>query len=360
MPQHLLLKFALNPPSPAKPLRDGLSAVVWRENTLWLANDESVRLERLIVSSSGQEAAEHASFSLSEFLKLPKPSGADPEALEEADLEGLAWEEGYLWLTGSHSLKRKNPKPEDSPEKIGKKLAGIGVDGNRYLLARIPLQRDGGSWRPVGQDGPRHAAWVKGDALGNQLTDALKEDKHLAPFLTIPGKDNGFDIEGLAVADGRLFLGLRGPVLRGWAVILELELEETGEHHLQLRPLDGRPYLKHFLQMDGLGLRDLCRQGDDFLILAGPTMDLDGPIQVHRWSGGARRHDHGEAIPASRLPILLEIPHGRGRDRAEGVTLFEQGGAPALLVVYDASAETRKRGEQGVLADVFPLAREGG
>jgi hypothetical protein len=164
MPHPVLLQFALNPPPPAKPLRDGLSAVVCQGNTLWLANDESVRLERLILSSCGQQAAQHASFSLADYLQLPVPPGDDPTVLEEADLEGLAWEEGYLWLTGSHSLKRKNPKPEDSPEKIVKKLSSVGADGNRYLLGRIPLVQDGGSWRPVERDGSRHAAWIKGDA----------------------------------------------------------------------------------------------------------------------------------------------------------------------------------------------------
>ena len=59
---------------------------------------------------------------------------------------------------------------------------------------------------------------------GNDLTEALRGDEHLGSFLAIPGKDNGFDIEGLAVAGERLFIGLRGPVLRGWAVILEVEL----------------------------------------------------------------------------------------------------------------------------------------
>ncbi len=45
----------------------------------------------------------------------------------------------------------------------------------------------------------------------------------------IPGKDNGFDIEGLAVREDRLLLGLRGPVLRGHAFVLELSLEQDGK-----------------------------------------------------------------------------------------------------------------------------------
>jgi len=193
------------------------------------------------------------------------------------------------------------------------------------------------------------------------LTEALRDDEHLAPFLTIPGKDNGFDIEGLAVADGRVFLGLRGPVLRGWAVILELEPHADADFPdtLELKNIapDKRPYLKHFLQLGGLGVRDLCRQGDDLLILAGPSMDLDGPVRVLRWQGGGKRHKSGEMIPADALEPQLDIPYGQGVDHAEGMTLFtpDAGKTQWLLVVYDAAAEQRKQSGNAVLADAFPL-----
>jgi len=125
---------------------------------------------------------------------------------------------------------------------------------------------------------------LDGDATGNELTRALSQDEHLQPFLEIPGKDNGFDIEGLAVANGRILLGLRGPVLRGWAVILEVELRENKQDPSILKlknigPAD-QPYRKHFVDLGGLGIRDLCIHGNDLLILAGPTMDLDGPVTI--------------------------------------------------------------------------------
>ncbi len=59
-------------------------------------------------------------------------------------------------------------------------------------------------------------------ARGKDLRDLLEDDEHLAPFLAIPGKDNGLDVEGIAVRGDRVLLGLRGPVLRGWALVLEL------------------------------------------------------------------------------------------------------------------------------------------
>ena len=54
----------------------------------------------------------------------------------------------------------------------------------------------------------------------------------------------GFDIEGVAARGERLFLGLRGPMLRGWAMLLELRAERTADDTLALGPIgaSGRPY----------------------------------------------------------------------------------------------------------------------
>lgn len=66
------------------------------------------------------------------------------------------------------------------------------------------------------------------------------------------------------MAGERLFMGLRGPVLRGWAVILEVELEDNDQPStLSLKAIgpSDRLYRKHFLHLGGLGIRDLCAQG---------------------------------------------------------------------------------------------------
>ncbi|TBW01790.1 DUF3616 domain-containing protein [Azotobacter chroococcum] len=350
-----------------KRLRDGLSVAVQIGANLWLANDETISLERLTrLADAGQDACRygrHRQFPLNDYLALPVPPPDDPADLEEVDIEGLASAGGYLWLVGSHSLKRKKPKPGDAPDKARKQLAKVRSDGNRYLLARIPLVDSDGACEPAKrskQDGQElFAASLKGDDKGNELTAALKNDKHLGPFLAIPGKDNGFDIEGLAVVGERLFLGLRGPVLRGWAVILEVAVAaDVTASTLRLQPIGpkGCLYRKHFLELGGLGIRDLCLQGDDLLILAGPTMELDGPVSVFRWPGGSSPDDEA-MVPADALQRVLEVPYGEGVDHAEGMTLFapDGGKASALLVVHDAAAEERKSGKSAVTADVFKL-----
>lgn len=363
----VLLKFdlRLNKLRKDKKLSDGLSAVVRIGQTLWVANDESLSLERLSRQDGTDDGpiryADHQQFSLHDFLRLPAPPSEEDNKIEEADIEGLDDHDGYLWLVGSHSLKRDPPKEENSIEKNAERLAKLSRDGNRFLLARIPLSDGATPWleRTAERDGPlRTAARLAGNQNSNALTRGLAGDEHLGPFLAIPGKDNGFDIEGLAVTGDRVFVGLRGPVLRGWAVILELAVEEQDATTLTLKPIgpDGRCYRKHFLDLRGSGVRDLCVREDDLLILAGPTLAQTGTAAVFRWSGGARP-DRESLVFGKHLPTVLDIPGGGGPDQAEGIALFDGNGGEArsILVVYDA-AKNRQRDERTVEADLFAVA----
>ncbi|WP_151636259.1 DUF3616 domain-containing protein [Noviherbaspirillum aerium] len=368
--QHLLLEFQPehNDFSKGKELRDGLSVVLQIDDTLWVANDETISLERLSIAREKDDegrtcARGHRQFPLNDYLRLPVPPTGDPCDLQEIDIEGLAYGDGYLWLVGSHSLKRKKPG-SGGDAKARKQLSKIVSENNRYLLARIPVAVEQGEVmlkKEVAHDGAtRTAAQLRARGKGNDLMEELRNDEHLAPFLAIPGKDNGFDIEGLAVSGKRLFVGLRGPVLRGWAVILELELKEDklDASVLKLKRIgpDGRRYRKHFLDLGGLGIRDLCVQDDDLLILAGPSMDLDGPVTVFRWTGGTRPDDEC-MLEADALKRVVDVPFGQGVDHAEGICLYSEAGRPpSLLVVYDAAAPGRQLHGCVMAADLFALA----
>ena len=231
MPQANFALFEFDPQlnqlSSNKKLCEGLSAVVLIGDEVWTANDETIALERLSCKNNNagvnKTYCEHAHFPLDKYVALPG------DGQGEIDIEGLDYRDGYLWLIGSHSLSRKKAKKNATVEENLKRLADISKPGeirNRYLLARIPLVEKDGSRVPekqVEENGiKRTAALLKLQNNGNQLTTVLAQDELLKPFLSIPSKDNGFDIEGLAVTDdGRAFIGLRGPVLRGWAIILE-------------------------------------------------------------------------------------------------------------------------------------------
>ena len=350
-------------------LMGGLSAVLLVGEDLWVACDELTSVERLTLRG-GDHFAGQRSFELHGPLNLPAAGKAKVD--QEIDLEGLDAEGGYLWIVGSHSVKRKNVSVnkdrKDPDDKNIDKLRKTETEGNRFLLARVPLVRDDQTGESLltkdSPDGALKAAQLPCTLTDNSLTRAVLEpdedgapDRHLSPWVALPGKDNGFDIEGLAVSGERVFLGLRGPVLRGWAVVFELHVEDDGERELKLKKIGpkGRAYRRHFLNLGGLGVRDLCADGQDLLVLAGPTMTHDGPVQIFRWKGGAAESTETVVWPDEFAGPALTIPHGAGVDRAEGISLVSGSNPPAILVVYDAPSPERMSGDRAVRADIFDL-----
>ncbi len=354
--RQLPLKFRAG--ADAATIREDVSAVYLAPSgDLWLASDESTEVELLQWNAAGQ-FDRHRTFALSEYLDLPTGAG------NEIDIEGLAFDGAYLWVVGSHSRRMKKPKSDHSDKKNIHRLSfdEVQTEPNRYLLARIPLA-DGHPQRSCPD--PRHpgrqltAAQHQGSAAGDSLLGVLRDDPHVGAYIRagIPGKANGLDIEGLEAVGNRLFLGLRGPVLLDWAILLEIELMDSGERRLDLKDIgeDGQPYRKHFVNLNGLGVRDLCRVGDDLLILSGPTMYLDGPAKVFRLGGAAHLNDH----TLHRPEYLFDLPYGDREDHPEGLTLVtDLVGRPAVLVVYDAPSPPRRLDDNGVLADVFQLPND--
>lgn len=342
-----------------------------RRNAILTLHDDGIGGYRLIAATPLRDVLPQVTF-------REKKNGDE----EEIDIEGFDLAGDRLWLVGSHSTKRKKPDNGD-----GRRLRKVKVDLNRFLLAWVTV-RDGALITGAAPNGePLSAALLPmRDDGGNPLTDALMADRHLAPFVhpmasapgedaqRLHGKDNGFDIEGLAVREDRVYLGLRGPVLRGWAVILVVEPkpgDTPGSLRLGKVGHDGPRVAKHFVYLRGMGIRDLCFDGDDLLILAGPTMDVDGIAAVWRLDrpdqladGSLTGEPPGEAsFDADRLHHLFDLPMAVGADRAEGLVRFDQWGERAVMVVYDAAAKDRllphldNEITDAVLADVFRLPR---
>jgi hypothetical protein len=332
-----------------------LSAVRVDGRVLWIAGDETATVERLVADDPAHpsEYADEQTFRLADFVDLP---GADAD--EEADIEGLARTGHFLWAVGSHSLRRRQIKPRHTGDKALKRLARVEGQDNRQILVRLPIADVDGLPTPVPEivvDGERHQ--VAQLERRDQLRMLLRHDDHLAPFLAIPGKDNGLDVEGIAVSGERVYLGLRGPVLRGWAFVLELRpyVDPDEPDRLRLRDFDdGLPYRKHVLDLDGLGVRDLCPDGEDLLVLAGPTMDLDGPVRIYRWHH-ARRVEMPAIVRAGVLTRELELTYGEGDDHAEGMGLIGRPEDKMALVVYDSPATVRLTEDGAVIADVVRL-----
>jgi len=375
--RNIVLQFdpALDVLPSGKRLSEGMSAAVAVADTLWLTHDETVSVERLSAKRTNAASfryVSHRRFDLRDFIALPAPGrGSDHESAPEADFEGISFCGDYLWVAGSHSALRDGPEGQTGTDAIAA-LANIRRSGNRFLLARIPMAT--GDVAPIlvrqfrTKDGRvLRAARLSGGRKNNALTRALRDDPHLGPFLSIPSKDNGFDIEGLAAAPGgRLFLGLRGPVLDGWACVLEIHVAARldRDHTLTLRKIAGSStteparalYRKHFLDFGGAGIRDLCFAGRDLLILTGPPMRGKGTSQVRRWKG-ALANNGEQMLREKQLPTLLDLPYRAKKDHAEGITVVaRKDGRLWLMVIYDSVGKDRRVPPAGTRATVHELS----
>lgn len=155
---------------------DSLSAVVVVDDCLWVASDEVTSVERLS-SADGITFNAHRSFALQDFIDLP---AQDTRFDQEIDIEGLDHKDSYLWLAGSHSIKRKKVERSGTVEKNIKRLAKTETEGNRFLLARIPLveAEDQQLARSISDpsDPARtlKAGQLAGDLASNALVNAIK------------------------------------------------------------------------------------------------------------------------------------------------------------------------------------------
>lgn len=331
-------------------LRTEISSCLVTGRNLWLSYDEDAGIERLTKSDSGYDSHHH--YELTEFFDLP--AGQD-----EVDMEALAYAEPYLWFCGSMSKKRNTPSEGQELDEMLDAIAEISLDENRFSLGCIPCIKDGEDFKLVkeaefeGRTIKPHM--MRGGRKSSELHNALMRDRHLGRFMEIPCKDNGFDIEGLAVEGDRVFIGLRGPVLGGIAVILEINCKELdGELIMNQREGEDLLYRKHFVDLKGMGIRELNidKKGDLYL-LAGPTMDLDGTISIYRISGGLK-NNYGSVVLQPEL--LFDVAHGseiaHGNDKAEGMAFLDD---VRVLITYDSPVEERLTQSDAVIADIYEI-----
>jgi hypothetical protein len=305
---------------------ENLSAAARDGETLFLGSDEGVCIEQLRKTDDGW--GRHRRVPLDTLLDLE-------EAAEEADIEGLATDDGWLWVLGSHA--RTRPKiAKDGGDRIDlATFASLKDTRPRCLLARVPLVEEDGAMQPVRRDGDRRAGMLRQNKHGNDLAHRMVKHPLLKPFTKIAAKEGGVDLEGLAVAYPRVAIGMRGPVIQTYAVLLEFEMSARKSGRLEI----AGPLYKRLLELDGLGIRDLKVAGEDLLILAGPTTGLDGPCAIYRWAGWLGEPALDETnVRLHRPERIIDLPFGRGDDHPEGLFLLEDG---EIVVVPDGPAAHR-------------------
>ncbi|MBC8130995.1 MAG: DUF3616 domain-containing protein [Rhizobiaceae bacterium] len=333
------------------PIYDNVSAIAVSGTTIFCSCDENATIERLVYDPATGTASGHSSFALSHLFDL-----VDGEE-GEIDIEGLSVSDGYLWICGSHALKRAKIKEgiED--------LARIKWDANRGFLGRIALtaleRLMGKSEAAILASAPahrEHAAMLKmREGPDSVIRKLLAKDPIIGAYVGLPSKENGFDIEGLSVFGDAVLLGLRGPVINGYAVIVRIKVEVTKKGALKLARLaDGSRYSLQVIDLNGQGIRELKWSEGRLMLLSGATTKLEALQSVFTIDDYSPDRPFYDAGSVSRV---LDFPPIRGADHAEGMGIIDDGGTPRLLVVYDAPHQRRiDHAAHRLTCDLFDFA----
>jgi hypothetical protein len=275
---------------------EDLSAVETLGDLLVIGSDEGERIQLLRPLEDGRTYEV-----LSEGIALI-PAG------EEIDVEGLAREERTIYVLGSHAVKRRRLRPEQTRAENRQRLSTVAPEAPRHRIFRVDI--DPVSGKP---DGP-----VKSISLRT----LLERDRILGPFTRIPGKENGINIEGVAMRSKKLYLGFRSPVLReGFVPVMVLAYDEPARYELR------------FVQLAGRGIRAMAPVSDGFLLLAGFERSRGRPDALFHWDG--EDQIPGSDVPAAHVRVLAEWPAETGGD-AEGLAVLSESDEEySIIVVHD-------------------------
>lgn len=287
--------------------KEDVSAIAYFEDYMLVGSDESQNIINLL-------KREDQDFS----LVLDIPLSLDHAEDEEIDIEGMSIDEdGTLYVIGSHSSKRKIIKASKTYLANHQRLATVIAETRKNTIFKLKLD-------------PKTGQVLKRDA-NTQLKTVLEKNIILNRFLNIPSKENGIDIEGLAIYQEKLYLGFRGPVLRGnYVPVMVTEFDDLLDYELR------------YVQLDGNGIRDITRVQDGFLLIAGPVGDGRGAYQLYFWNGedtipGEDRPDTSDYCQLiGEIPLPKKYPEAK----AEGITVLENKGKKVTaMIVYDGAPQ---------------------
>lgn len=237
---------------------------------------------------------------------------------KELDAEGAATDGTFFYVTGSHAVKRS---------------ACQANEGSRYVLR---FRRDAATGLAV--SGPKGDAQLAGYQRSQRLFALLQADPGLRQRLGLGGclGEGGLDIEALAIRNGRLHFGLRGPTEAGHAFIVSVDAEAF------FAGSDPGLRLARVQVGERRGLRDMVATRDGILLLAGPddvAAHQGGDWVLSLWNDGA-----GGATQPRPLAVLdLAKVARRSCDKEtkpEAITVLEESAtALRVLVLSDGMCD---------------------
>lgn len=298
-----------NVPSEGIGDRNELSGIAARGRWLYLVSNELIG-DTNVVQVYELLAPGHYRF-VQDFKLPPLPSASGRPC--KADIEGAEIDGDKLYLIGSHSKSRSKQRPEENT---------LAENLSRLETSDFETCKDRNSIFQIDVDDSGKLSNPK--RLPSTMSDHIFNQPALKPFGNIPSKENGIDIEGLAISDGRLFAGFRGPVLRqNYVPVLAFDLAAPQKAPEAL-----------YVQLGGRGIRGFSRADDGFVILGGPVSDAKLSFALYAWNGltmvGGTDH------PAKgEVRKLCDVPKLNG-GKPEAVTVVgETDESYDLLLAYD-------------------------
>ncbi|MEM9273857.1 MAG: DUF3616 domain-containing protein, partial [Cyanobacteria bacterium P01_F01_bin.143] len=173
---------------------EDISAIVAFGDFLAIASDESKRKIQILEKKTPD------SYEVREDLEIKLPVLAEQDD-QEIDIEGMSMSNGNtLFVIGSHSLKRLKIKDDKTYIDNRERITKVVTEDKKNSIFRLTIDSS------TGEAKDKKAIRIKG---------IIEKDPVLGIFTKIPSKENGVDIEGIASENNSLYLGFRGPVLRG-------------------------------------------------------------------------------------------------------------------------------------------------
>ncbi|WP_408093652.1 DUF3616 domain-containing protein [Rhodoplanes sp. SY1] len=194
----------------------------------------------------------------------------------DPDAEGAAFADRFFYVIGSHGRPRH----------------GDGAGRARFVVMRFPVDARGRPTFEVSEEEPT------GVETSTRLGEAMRAAAGLGAFYDQPLDHNGVNIEGIAVKDGRMHLGFRGPSVDGDAFILSVDADAVFTSDEPLHPKVTRLPLGKTT-----GIRDLAAVRDGLVVLSGPVNEQAVPPALWHWNEktGALA-PLGTLMPAKGLP----------------------------------------------------------
>jgi len=224
--------------------------------------------------------------------------------VKECDLEGAAKMGDLIFWIGSHGRDKDAKKKKERQVLLATALTGFGKHAKLEIAGKVYTQ-----------------------LIDDLLKDSALSPFHLAKAATLgPNDEGGLNIESLAADHGKLWIGFRNPIGKdGKALMVPLlnpkeVIKKGGKARL------GEPIT---LNLGGLGLRDMVRWHDSFLIIAGDFVDRFAPgakpSRVFSWKPGTEPKDIGVDFYDLNPEAIMIIGDG---DSAKILILSDDGKYP--------------------------------